>query len=128
MKKIVVTIYALLFMLFVANTAYAANLKSWNDPLNSGIGDIYKTSTTSAPTIPTYLGSLYKWTPMLGITFIIQIVLAGYEWMTAGGEAAKVDEARKRILHAVIGISILLGLYVITYFLIHNLSIITGMK
>ncbi|KKR19824.1 MAG: hypothetical protein UT48_C0029G0010 [Parcubacteria group bacterium GW2011_GWE2_39_37] len=128
MKKFL-TIYILLFVIFFGITIFqnAANAKlgDWQSKLDAGASESYNTGEAS-PSIPRYLGRLYKWIPMLGITFIIQIVLAGYEWMTAGGEAAKVEDARKRILHAVIGISILLGLYVISYFLIDRLIFITG--
>lgn len=44
----------------------------------------------------------------LGIAIII-IIVGGIQYMTAGGDAAKVETARKLLINAVIGIAIILA-------------------
>lgn len=51
-----------------------------------------------------------------GIILIIIIIIAGYQWMTAGGSADRVREAQARIRNAIIGIIIVLAAYTITNF------------
>jgi len=58
---------------------------------------------------------------LLAIIFIVLIVLAGYNWMTAGGEEQKVTKAKDSIQKAVIGLIIIMSAYVITAFVFNNL-------
>jgi len=53
---------------------------------------------------------------MLGVIFIILFIYAGYNWMTAAGDEAKVEKARDTMWRAVIGLIIIVGAYSITYF------------
>ena len=57
-----------------------------------------------------------------GLWFLFQIILAGYNWINAGGDTEKVDTARQKMLNSVIGLIII----VIAYFLVGLLSMITG--
>ena len=49
----------------------------------------------------------------LGIIFIILIILAGYKWMTAGGNQEKVSEAKSSIKSSIIGLIVVVGAYAI---------------
>jgi amino acid transporter len=53
---------------------------------------------------------------LLAIIFIILVIYAGYSWMTAGGDEAKVTKAKDTIYRAIIGLILTLGAYAITYF------------
>jgi hypothetical protein len=57
---------------------------------------------------------------LLGIIFIFLIVTAGYKYMTADGDEAKVEEALERIKTAVIGLIIIVSAYAITAFVFKN--------
>ena len=59
---------------------------------------------------------------VLGIIFIILIIVAGYNWMTAGGEEEKVTKAKDMIKRAVIGLIIIVAAYAISYFVFQALS------
>lgn len=59
-----------------------------------------------------------------GIIFIFMIVWGALQWITSGGNKEAVDNARKRITHAIIGITILALAFVIIQ-LVGNL---TGFK
>jgi amino acid transporter len=58
---------------------------------------------------------------LLGIIFIILIISAGFNWMTAGGEEEKVRKAKSTITNAVIGLIIIVASYAITYFVFNVL-------
>ena len=53
---------------------------------------------------------------ILGIVFIILMLIAGYNWMTAGGEEEKVTKAKDMIKRAIIGLFIVIASYAITVF------------
>jgi hypothetical protein len=59
---------------------------------------------------------------ILGIIFVFLMLYAGYNWLTAAGDNAKVDKAKSTIWRAIIGLIITVGSYAIwnliyTYFI-----------
>ena len=48
-------------------------------------------------------------TIIAGIWFLIQIILAGYSFINAQGDQQKVDNARRQITNAIIGVVIVVG-------------------
>lgn len=67
-----------------------------------------------ASIILTFLG-------LLGIIFVILIVIAGFNWMTANGDDTKIAKAKKIISRAIIGLIIIVSAYAITKFVFTNL-------
>lgn len=63
---------------------------------------------------------------LLGIIFIILILIAGYKWMTAGGNEEKIKEAKSQFKHAAVGLAIIIMAYAITHFVFEALSDSTG--
>lgn len=59
---------------------------------------------------------------LLGIIFLVLILYAGYQWMTAQGEEEKVTKAKDTLQRAVIGLIIIIAAYSITYFVFSSLS------
>lgn len=57
----------------------------------------------------------------LGIIFLVLIIYAGFNWMTAGGEEEKVTLAKNTLTRAIIGLVIITAAYAITYFVFSNL-------
>lgn len=51
----------------------------------------------------------------VGILFIILIILGGFQWMTSGGNEQKIDEAKKRIANATIGLTVIVVAYSIAF-------------
>lgn len=51
----------------------------------------------------------------VGLLFFIFLIVAGYQWMTAGGEEEKVEAAQGRIKNAVIGLLIVVFAFIISY-------------
>lgn len=58
---------------------------------------------------------------LLGLVTVVIMIWAGFEWMTAGGNEEKVENAKRRITQAVIGLAIVLSAYAITNFVVKNL-------
>ena len=63
---------------------------------------------------------------LLGIIFLVLIIYAGFNWMTAQGDEKKVDTAKDTLTRAVIGLIIITAAYSITYFVFSNLPSGTG--
>ena len=71
------------------------------------------TNTTLAETI----GGIVKTAlSFVGIIFTVLMVYAGYLWMTARGEDAQIDKAKKIISSSVIGLLVVASAYAITFF------------
>lgn len=54
---------------------------------------------------------------LLGAIFILLIIIAGLNWMTAGGDEAKIDKAKDTIRAAIIGLIIIVGAFAIWNFI-----------
>jgi hypothetical protein len=52
-----------------------------------------------------------------GLAFILYFLWGGLEWIMAGGEKGKIEEARGKITQGLIGLAILAASYVIVKFL-----------
>lgn len=61
----------------------------------------------------------------LGVVFIILIISGGYQWLTSGGNEEKIKHARDRIIHAIIGLIIIILSYAIAFFVTDQLENIT---
>ena len=57
-----------------------------------------------------------------GIVMVVVIIYGGFLWMTAGGDEAKVDKAKKYVKNAIIGLIIILAAYMITYFVTEQID------
>ncbi len=53
---------------------------------------------------------------LVGVIFLVLMIWAGTLWMTAGGNQERIDEARKIIIAAVIGLILVAMAYAITRF------------
>ncbi|MFH1427885.1 MAG: hypothetical protein ABIG60_05165 [Patescibacteria group bacterium] len=128
-KKIIIfTFLFFLISLFTINFGQA-KITDWEDELDIGAGktELYDTGIEDPQSrLATYIGSILLILPFLGIIFIIQMIIAGYQWMTANGESEKINKAQQRIFYAIIGLVILAALYLIAYFVISMLSEATG--
>lgn len=64
---------------------------------------------------------------LLGLLAIIIILVAGFRWMTAGGDTAKVDSAKKWLINGLIGLILIFAAWGITRWVITNLANLTGL-
>lgn len=63
---------------------------------------------------------------LLSIVFIILMIIAGFRWMTAGGNEEDIKKASGTIRHALIGLIFILAAYAITYFVFKYLPFGVG--
>jgi hypothetical protein len=61
----------------------------------------------------------------LGVLMVVLIIMAGYRWMTAGGNEEQVSKAKKTLFNSLIGLLIILASYGISYFILRRLVGIT---
>lgn len=59
---------------------------------------------------------------LLGIVFFALMVWSGLMWMTARGDAKRVDRAKDILIDSIIGIIIVSGAYAITYFILGGIQ------
>jgi hypothetical protein len=52
-----------------------------------------------------------------GLAFILYFLRGGLQWITAGGDKGKIDEARGKITQGLVGLAILAASYVIIKFI-----------
>ncbi len=72
--------------------------------------------------LPVLIGKIIRiFLSILGVVFLLIFIYAGYLWMTAGGEAEKVEKAKKWMTNAVIGLVICLFAFSIVTFIINRL-------
>ncbi len=96
---------------------------SWLDKANEGglntIGSTaYGENGAPSKSLPAIIGSLVKvFLGLLGLIFVILLIVGGFQYMTAGGNQEKIDDAVKRIRNAVIGLLIVVCAFSITYFI-----------
>lgn len=128
MKKILNILMALTLLFFITNIGSAQvldpsavnNLKANTDLVGSS-GGLGQASVGSivATIIQAGLG-------LLAAIFLILMILAGFRWMTAGGNEAQVKKAQETITTAIIGLVIVLAAYAITYFIFKYLPFTSG--
>jgi hypothetical protein len=88
------------------------------DKLKSVGGSAGYASGTSETTILEILGTgISVGLSLLGVIFIILIILAGYNWMTAAGDQEKISKAQHTIRSAIIGLVIIAGSFAIWLFI-----------
>ncbi len=106
---------------FLSDQSYAANSTLWDKQEGMGadsgsIGEAFGSGSqpmdirvVTARLIKAFLG-------ILGTIMVIVIFFAGYKYMTAGGSEEKTKEALKSIMHAAIGLLIVISAFAITVF------------
>lgn len=127
MKKINILILSLFlsFILFpsVCSAGPLVNGKAKTEAQMEGLQKQFDSSMTIGSVMATVIKIF---TSLLGIIFLVLIVYAGYNWMTAGGDSAKIDKAKEIMQRAVIGLIIIVAAYSITYFVFKSLSSLSG--
>jgi len=125
LKKIITIALYSGFFLIIINQAQAAGLLQQNiaSDITNNTGIVQtQAGYASNITIGDVVGTIIKaFLGLLGIIFIILMLIAGFNWMTAGGEEEKITKAKDTIRAAMIGLVIVVAAYAITYFVFANL-------
>ena len=111
-------ILVLVFILILPYFVFAAdgplnklkNIAGQGGYTTNTTGDEYKFSEILGLVVSGFLS-------LLGVIFIGEIIYAGYNWMTARGEEAKVEKAHDTIRRAIIGLVVVVGAFAIWAFI-----------
>jgi len=77
--------------------------------------------------IPAYAGTIVNaLAGLFGAFFFGLILYGGFQYMTAGGEAAKTTKARETIMNAIIGMLIVASSYAIASFVLNAMAGVTS--
>lgn len=117
--------YILLSILFLPIVSFAqvtGTITPTSSPLLDKLkvvgGSAGYSQGTSETTILEILGTgISVGLSLLGVIFIILILLAGYNWMTAAGDQEKITRAQHTIRSAIIGLVIIVGAFSIWLFI-----------
>jgi len=131
-KLIKISVFSLLLSLFVVNiapvSAQETNLIKDNGGPMETLQDVAAgdygpySNTTNENSLTSIIGVIINAAlGLLGIIFIILMIVAGYNWMTASGSQEKVQEAKDTIKRAIIGLVIVIGSWAIWNFILDNL-------
>jgi len=96
----------------------AAEIKRQADALAGNTGAGFNTSMDVTNIVGNFITGFLA---LLGIIFIVLIILAGYNWMTAAGDEEKVNKAKDTLTRAIIGLVITVGAYAISQFVMDRL-------
>ena len=67
----------------------------------------YSNEQRGANAVTAYVGKIIKFILSLtGLIFLVYTIYSGFQWMTAGGNANRVSEARTRLIQSAIGMTI----------------------
>lgn len=118
-------IICLIFSLFFSSLPIQAQTDNWLDRVDQGglneIGQtVYNESGEPRPLV-LVIGTIVRiFLGLLGIIFVILIIVAGFRWMTAGGNEENVKKASAQIRNAVIGLIIIFAAWSLTNFVVNQ--------
>lgn len=114
MKKLIAIIFSILIIF--PSVTFAA----WDFSTNSGLVNTAGNAGYSGGSPDEFPETIGKYISIflsfLGVIFLILMIYGGFLWMTAAGEESKVEDARKIIRNAIIGLVIIISAYGITEF------------
>jgi len=120
MKKYLPLIGVVLMLALLVTPALAQNfdngyMAQFQD--ESGIGDA---------SIAEIVGQVVKAVlSILGLVALVIFIIAGFQWMTSGGNKEKIQSAQKLMGAAVIGLVIIVIAYAATHFIVSSLAGVT---
>lgn len=117
MKKFKTTIVSLLMIFSLFGFSTGAHAQTLSDEITGQYQKSAQTAEVGAVDPRVAIAELIKLIlTFFGTIFLALVVLAGYWLLTARGDESKVEKANKTIRAAVIGLTITLAAYSITYF------------
>ena len=109
----------------VSGTVSGSSSPAMLDKLKAIGGQAGYDSGTDGSTLLTIVGTVINSVlGLLGVIFIILIIVAGFNWMTAGGDEEKIKKSGDNIRSAIIGLLIIVGAFAIWAFI--NAVLISG--
>ena len=96
----------------------------YNPAINAAVGD-FANPDESLTAFQLILRNILTMAFIIaGLWFFVQLILGGYNYMTAGGDKEAVQKAQRRIQNAFIGLVLILAVYAIS----HVMNIVFGFQ
>lgn len=114
---------ALTLTMHVSLGAFTAHAQTTTDNL-AAVGDQSGLGSTDIKI--TIANLIRTGLSFLGVIAVCIVLYGGYVWMTAGGDAEKVERAKKILINAAVGLVIILMSWAITTFIITSILTATG--
>jgi len=112
MKKYILTITLIILMFAITTPALASLIDTMRDVVDDSGIDLRGGDPDNPELI--IAGVIAYALSFMGVIFFVLIVMGGWLWMTAAGNEEKVTKAKKIIVSATIGLTIILLAYLIT--------------
>lgn len=119
MNKIIKHIFAPILLVVILAFPYFVFAGAQFDIKNNlnAVSGGYDTSKGSETGLSEIIGMIINvGLSLLGVIFVVLIIYAGFNWMTAGGDESKIETAKKTLSRAIIGLIIVAGSYSIWNF------------
>lgn len=123
--RIIYKIFFYLNLIFLPNVLKAESEgKGLGDLMGKRIEYVQKESAVKTVSVGSTIGyGIQLVLSLLATIFLVLIVIAGFNWMTAGGKEEVITKAQKSIKEATIGLAIVLAAYAITWFIFEQLQV-----
>lgn len=119
--------FSLLILVLFAPSFVAKAADSLDLLKGAGSSAGYDAEKTDSATASQMVGNIIASVlSLLGVIFLVLIVYAGFSWLTAGGDEAKIEKAQALIKNSVIGLVIVLTSFGISRFVIGALLNASG--
>ncbi|MFA6454485.1 MAG: hypothetical protein WCV70_01340 [Patescibacteria group bacterium] len=125
-KKFYLAIILFFFVFLIGNLCFAGLLKeeTKNDidakTLFAGSDGGYDTSGDLLSLIQIVINAFLS---VIGVVLLTYMLYAGYNWMTAQGEEAKVEKAKDTLKRAIVGVIIIVAAYAISVFVMARIEV-----
>lgn len=114
-KFLLVFMVFILFFLFSFNFFHLVSANDLTFTAEVGIPG-FQTAPVNGALLKNFLVKLYSYLLYLsGVFAVIILILAGFQWVLAGGNQSKIGEAKQRIINALTGLVLLASSYLILY-------------
>lgn len=121
MKRIIYTLVGIFCLFLIAQTSSAQLLDpagSAMQNLSSNTQQLGNASGLGKASVGSIISTIIQAAlGFLAAIFLVLMIVAGFQWMTASGNDAQVKKAVDTIKTAIIGLVIVLAAYAITYFI-----------
>jgi hypothetical protein len=86
---------------------------------NYGLDDAAGSKIPKGKDLASLIGSILRAAlGLVGTIFLLLMLYAGFQWMTARGDSKKVEDAKKLITGAIVGVLIIASAYAVTSFVL----------
>jgi len=121
MKKFIISLLAF-FLLITPLVLHAQMSDSVNAAKNQLKASAEKAGVATNKTIEDQVAAIIKFIlGFLGVFFLVLIIIAGFKWMTAGGDASVVKAAQQSLTNATVGLGIILFSYLVSNYVVFSL-------